>query len=32
MAQAVEDLRKRGTLRLGVLGDQPLWGYLDANG
>jgi polar amino acid transport system substrate-binding protein len=32
MAQAVEDLRKRGTLRLGVLGDQPPWGYLDANG
>lgn len=32
LAQSVDDLKKRGTVRLGVLADQPPWGYLDANG
>ncbi len=31
-AETVADIQKRGRLRLGVLGDQPPWGFLDANG
>ena len=32
MAETVQDIQKRGKLRLGVLGDQPPWGFLDAEG
>lgn len=31
-AETVDDIRKRGKVRLGVLGDQPPWGFLDAEG
>ncbi|WP_158747818.1 transporter substrate-binding domain-containing protein [Acidisphaera sp. L21] len=31
-AETVQDIQKRGTLRLGVLGDQPPWGFLDGDG
>ena len=31
-AETVQDIQKRGKLRLGVLGDQPPWGFLDADG
>ncbi len=31
-ADTVQDIQKRGTLRLGVLGDQPPWGFLDGDG
>lgn len=31
-AETVEDIRKRGVVRLGVLADQPPWGFLDGNG
>lgn len=31
-AETVEDIRKRGKIRLGVLGDQPPWCYVDADG
>ena len=32
MAETVDDFRKRGKVRLGVLGDQPPWCFLDADG
>ena len=32
LAETVQDIQKRGKLRLGVLGDQPPWGFLDADG
>ena len=32
MAETVQDIQKRGKVRLGVLGDQPPWGFLDENG
>jgi polar amino acid transport system substrate-binding protein len=31
-ADAVDDIRKRGKVRLGVLGDQPPWCFVDADG
>ena len=31
-AETIDDIRKRGKIRLGVLGDQPPWGFLDAEG
>lgn len=31
-AETVADIQKRGKVRLGVLGDQPPWGFLDAEG
>ena len=32
MAETVEDIKKRGKVRLGVLGDQPPWGFVDGEG
>ena len=32
IAETVENIKKRGTIRLGVLGDQPPWGFVDAEG
>ena len=32
VAETVEDIKKRGKVRLGVLGDQPPWCFVDANG
>ncbi|MVA22047.1 transporter substrate-binding domain-containing protein [Agrobacterium vitis] len=31
-AQSVEDLKSRGTLRIGVLSELPPWGFLDETG
>jgi polar amino acid transport system substrate-binding protein len=31
-AETVQDIQKRGKLRLGVLADQPPWGFLDGDG
>jgi polar amino acid transport system substrate-binding protein len=31
-AQTVEDIQKRGVVRIGVLSELPPWGFLDANG
>lgn len=31
-AETIDDIRRRGKVRLGVLGDQPPWGFLDENG
>jgi polar amino acid transport system substrate-binding protein len=32
LAETVQDIQKRGRIRLGVLGDQPPWCYIDADG
>jgi polar amino acid transport system substrate-binding protein len=32
MAETVDDIKKRGKVRLGVLGDQPPWGFVDGEG
>ena len=32
LAETVADIQKRGVVRLGVLGDQPPWGFLDSEG
>ena len=31
-AQTIDELHKRGSVRLGVLADQPPWGFLDGEG
>ena len=31
-AQTVDDIKKRGTVRIGVLSELPPWGFLDQNG
>jgi polar amino acid transport system substrate-binding protein len=31
-AQTVDEIKKRGVVRIGVLSELPPWGYLDANG